>query len=122
MGGRNKERVQQKREDLGISEISDFEGPYDLIVDATPVASDPKFLTNAPGLSHILKESKIVFCHSMPEKDNKTNYLEEYCKGNNIYFIPGKLMYISQLVKQFALYFEDMEITEEEILSAWEAE
>jgi shikimate dehydrogenase len=128
MAGRNPDKVAKKRMELGIENIPHFEGPYDLVVDATPVSSDPNFLDNAIGFSGLLKDCKIVFCHNMPEKDSKKNYLEKYCKKHGIFFIPGKTMYVSQMIKQFLLYFEGlkkqdgtpMAITEKEITKTWE--
>ena len=124
--GRNQERVLEKKKDLGIEHIAHFEGPYDLVVDATPVSADPNFL-DAVGLSEILAGCKMVFCHNMPEKDNKPNYLKEYCSEQNIHFIPGKWMYNAQLIKQYELYFEGYAIsdgstpvTEKDIIDSWE--
>jgi shikimate dehydrogenase len=122
--GRNPEHVLKKRKELGIEGIPHFVGPYDLVVDATPISGSPDFL-NAPGFSEVLKGCKMVFSHNMPEKDNKRNYLTDYCIENNIYFIPGKLMYVSQLLKQFGLYFENLtkpdgtKISEKDIIDAW---
>jgi len=128
MAGRNPEHVLKKRKELGIEGIPHFVGPYDLVVDATPISGNPDFL-NAPGFSEVLEGCKMVFSHNMPEKDGKKNYLEDYCKKNHIYFIPGKLMYVSQLVKQFGLYFEGMtmpdgrtKISEQDIIWAWNLE
>lgn len=127
MAGRNPERVQEKKKQLGIEDVADFDGPYDLVVDATPISSSPDFL-NAPGLSVLLDGCKMVFCHNMPEKDNKTNYLEKYCAENNLYFIPGKLMYNAQLAKQYRLLFEGYSkqdgspISEQDILETWQVE
>ncbi len=125
MAGRNPERVMEKRKELGIDTIPHFNGPYDLVVDATPISSDSNFLS-AIGFSKILKGCKIVFCHNMPEKDGKTNYLSDYCNKNSIYFIPGKWMYVSQLLKQYGLYFEGYtktdgktKISEKDIINAW---
>lgn len=59
----------------------------------------------------------------MPEKDNKKNYLLEYCNQNGIFYISGEDMYIAQLIKQYKLYFENLDsqrkITEEDIIEAW---
>ena len=124
--GRNLEKVMKKRMDLGIENIPHFDGPYDLIVDATPISSKSNFL-DAIGFSETLNGCKMVFCHNMPEKDGETNFLMEYCTKNNIYFIPGKWMYNSQLSKQYELYFEGYtkpntksKITEEDIKTAWD--
>ncbi|HEY6913158.1 MAG TPA: hypothetical protein VI413_00665 [Paludibacter sp.] len=127
MVGRSPGRVQEKKKQLGIEHVAHFEGPYDLVVDATPVSSDPDFL-NAPGLSSLLGGCKMVFCHNMPEKDNKTNYLEQYCRENNLYYIPGKWMYNAQLAKQYRLLFEGYTkpdgspISEQDILKTWKVE
>jgi len=124
MTGRDPKRVLEKKKELGIENVADFDGPYDLVVDATPVSSNPDFL-NATGLSQLLDGCKMVFCHNMPEKDNKTNYLEQYCTVNKLYFIPGKWMYNAQLAKQYRLLFEGYNkpdgspITEEDILETW---
>ena len=58
----------------------------------------------------------------MPEKDNKTNYLLEYCNKHSIFYISGEGMYIAQLIKQYMLYFENLnqkKVTEEDIIEAW---
>ncbi len=125
MVGRNKEHVLKKKKELGIDKIPHFEGPYDLVVDATPISSDPKFLNNAPGFSKLLQDCKMVFSHNIPEKDGKRNYLQEYCGKKGIYFIPGKNMYIHQMIKQFDLYLDGFTkkdgtpITERDIIKAW---
>jgi shikimate dehydrogenase len=125
MVGRNPDAVLKKRLELGIDKIPHFKGPYDLIVDATPISSDPDF-SNALGFLEIIQDCKVVFCHNMPEKDGKLNYLSEYCNRKNIPFIPGNWMYVSQLVKQYNLYFKGYtkmdtktSITEEDIRKAW---
>jgi shikimate dehydrogenase len=120
--GRNPQKVAQKRKELGIEYISHFEGPYDLVVDATPISSSPELEQNTQFID-LVKTAKIVFCHAMPEKDNKINYLLEYCNRNNIFYIGGEGMYIAQLIKQYMLYFENLnlakKITEEDIVEAW---
>ena len=127
MAGRNPARVLEKKKQLGLEHIAGFDGPYDLIVDATPISSDPEFL-NSPGLSNLLNGCKMVFSHNMPEKDNKTNYFEKYCAENKLYFIPGKLMYNAQLAKQYRLLFEGYTkqdrspVSEQDILETWKVE
>jgi len=127
MAGRNPERVLKKKKQLGLEHVADFDGPYDLIVDATPISSNPDFL-NSPGLSKLLDGCKMVFSHNMPEKDNKTNYFGKYCAENNLYFIPGKLMYNAQLAKQYRLFFEGYlkpdgsPVSEQDILETWKVE
>ena len=127
MVGRDPSRVQEKKKQLGIEHLAHFEGPYDLVIDATPISSDPDFL-NAPGISTLLDGCKMVFCHNMPEKDNKTNYLEKYCTEHHLYFIPGKLMYNAQLAKQYRLLFEGYSkadgspISEKDVLETWMVE
>jgi len=127
MTGRDQQRVLEKKKQLGLEHLDDFAGPYDLVVDATPVSSNPDFL-DAPGLSGLLGGCKMVFCHNMPEKDNKTNYLEKYCVENMLYFIPGKWMYNAQLAKQYRLLFEGYTktdgspISEQDILDTWKVE
>jgi shikimate dehydrogenase len=127
MVGRDPERVQEKKKQLGLEYLADFKGPYDLVVDATPISSSPDFL-NAKGLSELLDGCKMVFCHNMPEKDNKTNYLEQYCMEKELYFIPGKWMYNAQLAKQYRLLFEGYTkpdgspISEEDVLTTWKVE
>ena len=127
MVGRNPQRVQEKKKQLGLEHLPDFEGPYDLVVDATPISSSPDFL-QAPGLSSLLGGCKMVFCHNMPEKDNKINYLEKYCTDNKLYFIPGQWMYNAQLAKQYRLLFEGYTkpdgspISEQDILTTWKVE
>ena len=127
MVGRNPQRVQEKKKQLGLEYLPDFEGPYDLVVDATPISSIPDFL-QAPGLSTLLGGCKMVFCHNMPEKDNMTNHMEKYCKDKKLYFIPGKWMYNAQLAKQYRLLFEGYTksdgspISEQDILATWKVE
>ena len=124
MVGRNPARVLEKKKQLGLEHVAHFEGPYDLVVDATPISSNPDFLS-APGLSPLLAGCKMVFCHNMPEKDNKTNYMEQYCAEKNLYYIPGKWMYNAQLAKQYRLLFEGYSkkdgfaISEQDILDTW---
>ncbi|MDD3079550.1 MAG: hypothetical protein PHH37_10665 [Paludibacter sp.] len=124
MVGRNPQRVEEKKRQLGLEHISHFEGPYDLVVDATPISSNPDFLT-AMGLQELLNGCKMVFCHNMPEKDHKINYLEQYCTNHGICFVPGKWMYNAQLAKQYRLLFEGYckpdgsTITEQNILETW---
>ena len=125
--GRDLARVQEKKRKLGIDSLDFPAGPYDLVVDATPISSNPDFLA-APGLSHLLEQCKMVFCHNMPEKDNKINHLEKYCSANNLYFIPGKWMYNAQLSKQYRLLFEGYTkkdgspISEQDVLDTWQVE
>ncbi len=103
MTGRNTERVSNKRKELGITH---FEGPYDLIVNATPISYNP--IEDAVGLTDLLNGSKIVFDHNMPEKFDKKNLLHEYCIHKDIFFIPGKEMYIPQMIKQWGLFFDGL--------------
>ena len=127
MTGRSPEHVLEKKRQLGIEHVADFEGPYDLVVDATPVSSNPDFL-NSPGLSLLLEGCKMVFCHNKPENDNKTNFMEQYCTERKRYFIPGKWMYNAQLVKQYLLFFDGylkangLPVTEQDILDTWKLE
>ena len=127
MVGRDPERVQEKKKKLGLEHVAHFEGPYDLVVDATPISSNPDFL-HATGLSDLLSGCKMVFCHNMPEKDNKINYLEQYCVANKLYFIPGKWMYNAQLAKQYRLLFEGYTkpdgspVSEQDVLDTWKVE
>jgi shikimate dehydrogenase len=91
MVGRDNERVLKKKKELGVQEIPHFKGPYDLVVDATPVSADPDFLTNARGYQDVLRDCKMVFCHSMPELVNKKNYLKAYCDTHTQHiFYSGK--------------------------------
>ncbi|HET8860089.1 shikimate dehydrogenase [Marivirga sp.] len=113
--GRNPEKVKAKKDDLGI-EDKDFNGPYDLVVDATPISSNPNFL-EAKGFSELLDNCKMLFSHNMPEKDDKPNYLKSYCKENNIAFIPGSAMYKAQLIRQYQLFIGD--ISENKIIETW---
>jgi shikimate dehydrogenase len=113
--GRNPEKVKAKKNDLGISS-EDFNGPYDLIVDATPISSEPDFL-QAEGFANLIQGCKMLFCHNMPEKDNKRNYLKDYCAENNIEFIPGRAMYKAQLLRQYQLFIGD--ISSETIIENW---
>jgi shikimate dehydrogenase len=125
--GRDPQRVMEKKKQLGIQLQEDFEGPYDLVVDATPISSDPNFLA-ASGFSSLLVGAKMLFCHNMPEKDSKFNYLEKYCAEHHLFYIPGKWMYNAQLAKQYRLLFEAFtkkdgsEISEMDILQTWNVE
>ena len=122
--GRDAEKVRTKKEALGISAKEHFDGPYDLLVDATPISSEPDFLKSA-GLIEILNNCKMVFCHNMPEKEMKTNYLKTWCEEKGLYFIPGKWMHEAQLLRQYMLFFEGYTkpdgnfITEKDIAAAW---
>ena len=121
--GRNVEKVMQKRIELGIDNIPHFEGPYDLIVDATPISSSPNIADNTYFIE-LVNQSKAVFCHSMPEKDGNNNYLLEHCNKNDIFYISGTEMYKAQLIKQYKLYFDNLdldsrEISEDDIVRAW---
>jgi shikimate dehydrogenase len=113
--GRSPEKVKAKKHDLGIAS-EDFIGPYDLVVDATPISSQADFL-EAEGFANLLQGCKMLFCHNMPEKDNKQNYLEKYCEENNIEFIPGSAMYKAQLVRQYQLFIGN--ISSDVIIENW---
>lgn len=113
--GRNPEKVKAKKEDLEITD-KDFNGPYDLVVDATPISSSPDFM-EAKGFSELLENCKMLFSHNMPEKDNNPNYLKSYCGENDIEFIPGRAMYKAQLIRQYQLFIGD--VSEEKIIENW---
>lgn len=113
--GRNPEKVKAKKEGLGIKD-KDFNGPFDLVVDATPISSNPNFM-KAKGFAELLENCKMLFSHNMPEKDNQPNYLKSYCEENNIEFIPGSDMYKAQLIRQYQLFLGD--ISEEKIIESW---
>jgi shikimate dehydrogenase len=113
--GRNPEKVKAKKHDLGIND-EDFNGPYDLVVDATPISSNPDFI-EAKGFAQLLEGCTMLFSHNMPEKDNQPNYLKSYCEENNIEFIPGSAMYKAQLIRQYQLFIGD--ISEEKIIESW---
>jgi len=121
MTGRNKEHVEMKMTELGIIH---FDGPYDLVVNATQASSAN--LSDATNLLDILEGCQMVFDHNMPEKDAGTNYLHEYCKVSGIHFIPGKDMYVPQMIKQWKLFLDNIDIngnhlriSEAEIASLW---
>lgn len=122
MAGRNQERVNQKKSELGLGESK---GPYDLVVNATPISSSP--VEDAEGLLPLLKTAKLVFDHSMPEMDGGTNYLQNYCEKNNLEFISGNEMYIPQMIKQWTLFLDGVEsktggklsVSEQDIEKAW---
>ena len=121
--GRNAERVEAKKLELGLENEKHFEGPYDLLVDATPISSNADFL-EAPYFKEILENCKLVFCHNMPEKDGKENHLQAYCKRETIDYIPGKLMYKGQLLKQYRELLQGFEtqgrkINDQDIIDAW---
>jgi len=124
MSGRNKEHVDKKMDELGLVH---FEGPYDLVVNATQASSGS--LSDADNLLDILSVCKMVFDHNMPEKDGKRNYLLEHCKVSEIHFIPGKDMYVPQMIKQWKLFLDGTEnggnlfhISETDIAGFWELE
>ena len=123
MLGRNPDKVVQKRQELGIQHIPHFDGPYDLLIDATPLSSSPNMSDNTDFIQ-LVDNAKAVFCHSMPEKDGKNNYLLEYCNSKGIFYIAGKEMYKAQLIKQYKLYFDNFDpqadISEDDIVKAWE--
>lgn len=135
--GRNPAKVVQKRSDLGIQDEQDppyFAGPYDLVVDATPLASQPSSAWPGP-FRTMCAEAKIVFCHAMPEPPH-INYLQQFCQHHHVAYIPGSWMHVAQMVKQYSLYFaqeKDKEvddddtiprttITEEDICATWNLE
>ncbi|MBF0289664.1 MAG: shikimate dehydrogenase [SAR324 cluster bacterium] len=101
--GRNSNRVSKKRNELNLSSR---EGPFDLVVNATPVSQFS--IDDVIGLPNLLKDCTMVFDHNMPEKDGKKNYLKLYCGAKDIPFIPGKEMYIPQLIAQWGLFFDGL--------------
>jgi shikimate dehydrogenase len=115
MTGRNPQKVTAKKDGLGINS-KDFQGPYDLVVDATPISSQADFL-KARGFAGLLQECKMLFCHNMPEKDNERNFLKTYCEENKIEFVPGSSMYKAQLIRQYQLFIGD--ISEDRIIENW---
>ena len=125
MAGRNEERVKRKMQELNLEVLN---GPYDLVVNATPISSFP--LYDSPVLLDILHNCKIVFDHNMPEKDDQTNYLEQYCRQNDKHFIPGGEMYVPQLIKQWQFFLngaadpsgQRIEVTEKDIVECWSLE
>lgn len=122
MVGRNPDNVEQKLKELGLVNV---EGPFDLVVNATPVSSRP--LEEATGLLALLETAKLVFDHSMPEAEGKTNFLKDYCREKNVPFISGVEMYTPQLQKQWKLFLDGLEskdgtkmtVTEDDIRTAW---
>lgn len=122
MIGRDPKKVTQKKKELGVENIPHFEGPYDLIVDATPISASPNLEQNTQFID-LVKQSKITFCHNMPEKDGRKNHLHEYCNNNGIFYISGKDMYVAQLIKQYSLYFQNFDsnlnISQADIVKAW---
>lgn len=103
--GRDPEKLARKKTALGIEPEDHFEGPWDLLVEATPVSSESDFL-KSEGLEDILTKCKMVFCHNMPEREMKPNYLKVWCEENKIPFIPGKWMHEAQQLKQYSLFLE----------------
>lgn len=122
MAGRNKERVSSKMNELNLSY---FEGPYDLVVNATPLSTFT--LESAVGFMEVVEDTKMVFDHNMPEKENKTNYLKEYCEQQSIHFIPGNDMYVPQMIQQWKLFLNGamdlhgnkLNVTEKDIINHW---
>ncbi len=117
MAGRNAENVKKKMGELGLAQV---EGPYDLVVNATPISSKP--VEEAVGLVPLLETAKVVFDHSMPELDGGTNYLKEYSEQHNLDFIPGNDMYIPQMIQQWTLFLNGVESRSGEPLSVGEAD
>ncbi len=103
MAGRNPERVALKMKELNLSPI---ETPIDLVVNATPISKEP--LEHADGLGDFLTHAKMVFDHSMPEKEGNRNYLKEFCDRENRYFISGLEMYVPQLIAQWMIFLGDL--------------
>jgi shikimate dehydrogenase len=99
MKGRDDAKVAAKMQEL---QLESFNGPYDLVVNATPVSS--RDIKEAIGLTDILLDTKVVFDHNMPEKDGNPNYLRQYCDQHTIYFIPGSDMYLAQMIQQWQLF------------------
>ncbi|MGL1900766.1 MAG: hypothetical protein OCC49_01430 [Fibrobacterales bacterium] len=99
MAGRSKERVAKK---MSALDLTPFEGPYDLVVSATPASS--RALVEAKGLLPLLKTTQLVFDHNMPEKDGGKNSIKEFCAQQRIEFIPGGEMYVPQLVNQWDIF------------------
>jgi len=122
--GRNEARVLEKKKALGIENEPFPSGPYDLLVDATPISSSKNFMEIAPGFQELLENSSLVFCHNMPEKDGKNNYLKQYCEENDKVFVGGDKMYVPQLIEQYKLFFSAIaddqarDLTEEKIIDA----
>jgi shikimate dehydrogenase len=120
--GRNPDKVLQKLKELGIDSIPKVDEPYDILIDATPISSSPDIAENTAFIK-LVDNAKAVFCHSMPEKDGKTNFLLEYCNNKGIFYIAGKEMYKAQLIKQYKLYFDNFDpqanISEVDIVKAW---
>ena len=122
MAGRNPENVRKKMGELSLAHT---EGPYDLVVNATPISSNP--VEEAAGLVPLLETAKVVFDHSMPEKDGGTNYLKEYCEQHNLDFISGNDMYVPQMIQQWKLFLdgvdshsgEPLSVSEADIKTAW---
>jgi shikimate dehydrogenase len=122
MIGRNPKHVKDKMRKL---KLSHFDGPYDLLVNATPISPNP--LPKAINLLDALEGVKMVFDHDMPEKDGKKNYLEAHCKKNKIYFAPGRSMYVPQMIKQWRLFLDGYvddngkkwKVTEADIKKHW---
>lgn len=122
MTGRNLERVKARTSQLHLAPLN---GPFDLVINATPASSNQ--LENAAGLLDVLKGSKVVFDHNMPEKDGNLNYLKMFCDDNNINFIHGKDMYVAQMMRQWSLFldgFSDSDgktwhVTENDIKKYW---
>lgn len=112
MAGRNQARVSEKANELNLDVA---EGPYDLVVNATPISSGP--VQEAKGLVPLLESAKLVFDHSMPEKDGNKNYLQAYCKENRLDFISGNEMYIPQMIKQWTLFLDGFQTVSGEVLS-----
>ncbi len=117
MAGRNPEKVKQKMGELGLAHI---EGPYDLVVNATPISSSP--VEEAVGLVPLLQTAKAVFDHSMPEMNGNTNYLQVYCEQNTLDFIPGNDMYVPTMTQQWLLVLDSVESRSGEPLSVHEAD
>jgi shikimate dehydrogenase len=124
MTGRNADRVANK---MSALQLEQFDGPYDLVVSATPVSSES--LEQAAGLLEILEGAQVVFDHNMPEADGGPNYLQKYCANRSIGFIAGHEMYVPQMLKQWRLFLDGYteakqerhaSVTEDDIKKYWD--
>jgi shikimate 5-dehydrogenase len=76
----------------------------DLFVNASP-ATDLAPLSEAPNFLSAIKGSKIAFDHQMPGE-----FLQQYCKENNIPLILGTEMYYPQMYCQWELFLKELDI------------
>jgi len=101
--GRDINKIKQRAQELNVYEWSQGIS-CDLFVNAAPVTDKP--LTESTNFLDSLQGCKIVFDHEMPGY-----YLKEYCNNNNVQHIPGTSMYMPQMIAQWSLFLQHLNIS-----------